>query len=511
MRLLDRVRPAAHTESRDSFGFSDWLSLYSGGLASLGIQQTIQGQKTEELPNSFTGYVQQGYQGNGVVFACELARLMVFSEARFQFQRLRKGRPSELFSLPSLELLARPWVGGTTGDLLSRMILDADFAGNAYLTVDDGELLRLRPDWVSIVLESRVRGNGVVGVRRVGYVYREGGQHGDPDRDVVLLAGEVAHFAPLPDPLAAYRGMSWLTPVVREIAGDQAMNRHKLKFFENAATPNLVVKLDAAISPAKFDEFLQRMDATHKGVEDAYKTLYLGGGADVTVVGSSFEQMSFKTVQGHGETRVAAAAGVPPVIVGLSEGLQAATYSNYAQARRRYADGTVRPLWRNAASSLEVLVPPPAAARLWYDDRDIPFLREDAKDAADIQRIDTASIRTLIDGGFKPDSVVAAVKAQDLTLLVHSGRVSVQLLDPEADAGGGDAEADTNRIDPADVNSLGMLVRSGFEAEDSAAKLGLPAIAHTGLLPVTVQSPDALEVEPPADDEPAPEAPDDAA
>jgi phage portal protein BeeE len=57
--------------------------------------------------------------------------------------------------------------------------------------------------------------------------------------------------------------------------------------------------------------------------------------------------------QGAGETRIAAAAGVPPVIVGLSEGLQAATYSNYSQARRRFADGTMRPLWRNAAVARE--------------------------------------------------------------------------------------------------------------------------------------------------------------
>jgi hypothetical protein len=58
------------------------------------------------------------------------------------------------------------------------------------------------------------------------------------------------------------------------------------------------------------------------------------------------KQIDFKVTQGHGETRIAAAAGVPPIIVGLSEGLEAATYSNYGQARRRFADVTMRPLWR---------------------------------------------------------------------------------------------------------------------------------------------------------------------
>ena len=63
----------------------------------------------------------------------------------------------------------------------------------------------------------------------------------------------------------------------------------------------------------------------HEGLWNAYKTLYLGGGADAKIIGSNMQQLDFKTVQGHGETRIAAAAGVPPIIVGLSEGLEAAT------------------------------------------------------------------------------------------------------------------------------------------------------------------------------------------
>jgi hypothetical protein len=165
--------------------------------------------------------------------------------------------------------------------------------------------------------------------------------------------------------------------------------------------------------------------------------MYLGGGADVTVVGSDFKQLDFGSVQGAGETRIAAAAGVPPVIVGLSEGLKAATYSNYGQARRRFADGTIHPLWQNAAGSFGHLIRPPGgstsgAVRLWYDARDVPFLREDAKDAAEIQGVQSRTIRTLVDAGYTPESVMAAVTASDWTLLVHTGLFSVQLQAPGA-------------------------------------------------------------------------------
>jgi hypothetical protein len=149
----------------------------------------------------------------------------------------------------------------------------------------------------------------------------------------------------------------------------------------------------------------------HAGILNAYKTLYLGAGSTAQVVGADMKQIDFKVTQGAGETRIAAAAGVPPVIVGLSEGLQAATYSNYSQARRRFADGTIRPLWRNIAGSLATLVDVPAGAELWYDDRDIPFLQEDQKDAAEIQGRESQTIKTLIDAGYTPDSVVLAVES----------------------------------------------------------------------------------------------------
>jgi phage portal protein BeeE len=152
-------------------------------------------------------------------------------------------------------------------------------------------------------------------------------------------------------------------------------------------------------------------------------------------VGANLKDIDFKNVRGGGETRIAAAAGVPPVIVGLSEGLAAATYSNYGQARRRLADGTAHPLWQNLAGSLENIVkrPPGLGNRLWYDASDVPFLREDEKDAADIQQTRAATINSYITAGYEPDSVVKAVEANDLRLLKHSGMYSVQLQKPGAD------------------------------------------------------------------------------
>lgn len=446
MNLLDRLtgghQPARDITSVDDFAFALNQFTY-GGLgygymppAMSGVTQTLAGgQRTELAANNFIGLASQAYEANGVVFACMMVRQLVFSSVRFRWQTVSDGKPSDMFGTTALQILERPWVGGTTQDLLSRMIQDADLAGNSYWTVVGGEMVRLRPDWVDVLVAPREMpdGRGQVGWKKIGYVYTEGGRGvGEP---VGLLADEVAHFAPIPDPLAAYRGMSWLTPILREIQADQAMTRHQRAFFDNGATVNMVIKHAPGASEDAVAAWVKKFEAKFQGVANAYKTMQLYPGADVTPVGSNLKDIDFKTVRGGGETRIAAAAGVPPVIVGLSEGLQAATYSNYGQARRRLADGTAHPLWQNMAGSVEQIIarPPGAGVRLWYDASDVPFLREDEKDAADIAATTAATINSYITAGYEPSSVVKAVEANDLRLLKHSGLYSVQLQRPGQD------------------------------------------------------------------------------
>ncbi|HEY9375027.1 phage portal protein [Streptomyces sp.] len=460
MGLLEKVS-AAHVEryrrpgGLSRFGWDDYLNLFSGDPFGSGFYQTITGSR-ERVEGNFDGIVNGVYKRSGVVFACLLSRLLVFSEARFQWRGFNSGRPGKLFGGQDLALLERPWPGATTGDLLARMEQDSALAGAFFATrrrSRDGRerIVRLRPDWVTIVLGSYEDPDLQafdLDAELIGYIYQP-----PTGRTEVLLPEEVCHYAPIPDPVASFRGMSLLQAVIRDIEGDQAATTHKLKFFENGASPNMVVTMDASVTPEVFERFKAKMETSHRGAVNAYRTLYLGGGADVKTVGNSFEQMSYKAIQALGETRIAAALGVPPVIVGLSEGLASATYSNYAQARRRFGDGTLRPLWRNAAGSLANLLPPRPNAQLWYDDRDVSFLREDKKDAAEIFQVEASTIASLVREGFTAESAQAATAAQDSGLLVHTGLLSVQLQPPgsQLSQGAGEAEPqDENEDDPAD-------------------------------------------------------------
>ena len=88
----------------------------------------------------------------------------------------------------------------------------------------------------------------------------------------------------------------------------------------------------------------------------------------------------------------------------------------------------MRPLWRSAAGALQsVLERPSDTAELWYDDRDIAFLREDMKDEAEIDQIKSLTIARLVNTGYTSESVLLAVASGDYSKLEHSGMFSVQL------------------------------------------------------------------------------------
>jgi len=432
MGMIDRVRTfLAPQPARDMWPF---LS-FGGNIYPLSLNQTLVGNKEAPEPG-YSGLVTWAYKSNPIVFAVMRARMSLFTEARFQWRQVRTGGPGDLFGTPALRILEVPWPNGTTGDLLAHMIQDADLAGNAYICRKGDRLTRLRPDWVTIVMGSYGTDAGPwdVGSEVLGYIYQPGGP-GSGQPSVALLTEEVAHFAPIPDPLSPYRGMSWLTPIMREIGADTAMTEHKAAFLTNGATPNMVVSLDPNVTKAAFDAWVETFRGAHEGAANAYRTIYLGAGAKVEVVGKDLQQMDFKTVQGAGETRIAAAGGVPPIIVGLSEGLAAATYSNYGQARRAFSDLTMRTLWRNVCGSLQTIVPPPPMSELWIDDRDIKFLQDDQLDQSTIQSTNAQSIKALLDAGFDPDAAIEAITANDLGRLKgkHSGLFSVQLQPPQPD------------------------------------------------------------------------------
>ncbi|WP_304452900.1 phage portal protein [Nocardiopsis sp. YSL2] len=426
-RWWDRLLGRGRGEVRGNV--QDWVDAVIAAHEH-GVLRTTMGTLDEERVGATLSNL---VKSNGPVWALTLARMQVFSQTRFQWTRFMRGEPTDLFGSPELGVLERPWLGGTTADLLARMELDITTAGNAYIRrirrrsggrIVTDRVVRLRPEWMTIILGSQEDADHpaeAADVELLGYAYMPRGEHGD--RMVLLAPDEVAHYAPYPDPDGVFVGMSWVTPVIRDVLGDNLQTDHKRAFLRNAATPNGVIKFDAAVTLEQVKEFKELFEAEHQGAANAYKTLYLGGGADYDAIGKDFAQLEFAITQGKAESRLASAAGVPPSWVGFSEGLQGSALNagNFTSARRRFGDGTMRHLWENVAASLEMILLPPGGdgppPRLWYTTRGMPFLAMDASDAAAVQGQEAQTIVALVKDGFTHESAIAAVTTHDWSQL----------------------------------------------------------------------------------------------
>lgn len=420
----------------------------------------------EDVPNDFESYVSQAYKGSGAVFAGMEAWRLAFCEVRFQYQRMVQGRPGKLFGVPALDLLENPWDNAFTADLLARAINHVHLGGNHYVVTegvgDDVRLRVLRPDWVSIILTAPP--NKAVKSDIAGYLYKPGGTEDKALWKVYPIDGSqgtVAHWAPIPDPDAQYRGMSPLTPILTEIQSDRSIIKHKQKWFSHGASPSIAVSFKDIVTDEQFGKMMKAVKREHTGVDNAYKPMFLGGGADVKVLNA--QPIDWLNVGGHGETRILAALNVHPTLVGLAENLHGSTLNqgNYEAAKNRFIDMGLRPQWRSLCQAYSVLVPKLKGARLWYDGRDIAMLRKDAADEAEYLQSIATTINSLVANGFTPDSAKLYVLERDPSLLEHTGLVSVQLLPPGTPA-----------VGPLDANTPGKPGAGADKPDDGTGSGG---------------------------------------
>lgn len=433
-------------------------TFWEGQASTAAILTTTYGTSPsrEALLPQFVSMAQQAYGANSVVFSCVLARLMLFSEMTFKFRGLSD---KKLIGNTDLRKLEVPWSNGTAGDLLARMEQDNSLAGNAYTWDAGDQLVRLRPDWVTIISELVTDDLGRQYRRPVGYWWEPPPTVVGQGRPSMFTVDEVAHWAPVPDPTANFRGMSWLTPVIREIEADSGMTQYKVKYLENAATPNLVIKYAQKIRDDTVDRIRERVTARHGGVHNAFKTLVLDEGADFTVVGNNFDQMQFSAVQAAGENRICGASGVDPSLISLLHMSRGGV--DYAASMRRLVDMTMRPLWRTACASLEHLVTVPNGHRLWFDTSDIAALRQGETERAQTMLVKAQAAAVWVQAGFERQSVLDAVASGETSQLVPA---------PDAPLPGAPA---------AGVHTPGQLPQPSPHPASSASQIRLPTSTGT--------------------------------
>lgn len=411
-RLIDRLLSRAQAAPYNEY-------MYSGAYA---VPSTdFRGRSVEGSPAGIVQHARDAYRSNGIVFACIAARMALFSEAAFKFQSTTD---QHLFGNQDLQILERPFgPNSTSGGLWSRLEQDDSSAGNAYIRLalpagGDGTpmLVRMRPDTVSIVSEERVDDMGRTFKVPVGYM-EDLSVLGINRRPQFYTVDEVCHYAPLPDPEASWRGMSWLTPILREITGDNAMTEYKTAHLRNGAMPGLIVKYPQKLGQPAFNKLKDRFAALFGGPTNSGKTLVLDEGADAMVAGSTMEQLQYTAVQNAGVERISAAAQVPLDVIGLGSRAGGEAYN---MAIRRLADLWARPHWRMACAALQHLVPGVAGQsryRLWYDVSGIAALREGELARGQTTLVKSQAVSAFVIAGYTRETAIIAAESGDLSQL----------------------------------------------------------------------------------------------
>jgi hypothetical protein len=193
------------------------------------------------------------------------------------------------------------------------------------------------------------------------------------------------------------------------------MTTYKSTYLDHG-TPITAVKYPLKMKRETIDMIVERIGEKYGGAANVGKTLVFDQGAD-PILGNGLKDLDYAAVQAVGEARICAAAGVPPVLMGLKA---SEDNSSYQTEMRRFADLTCRPLWRSACAALQKLVPniPARGIQLWYDTSDIAALQAAETERAQVNQVNAAALLTLNQAGYTRDSAVAYLASGDISQLV---------------------------------------------------------------------------------------------
>ena len=145
-----------------------------------------------------------------------------------------------------------------------------------------------------------------------GYVYQVGAEK------IPLSTEEVIYFK-RPNPLDAYRGMSWVQSLLIDIGADREAGQYVRNFFRNGAEPGGVIEFPEELSDAEWEKFVARWREQHQGVSNAHRVGILEGAKWVDRHYSLGREMQFAELRRLNRDQILGGCGVPKSVMGITE------------------------------------------------------------------------------------------------------------------------------------------------------------------------------------------------
>jgi len=290
-------------------------------------------------------YCEEGYKRNAVVFSAvrEIARTA--PSARMQVhKRLKRGQTEIYEEHPLQAIMDMPNPKQSHYDFVELLLTYFNLDGNAFVLRDHvGKRTRAlwlpRPDKMSPVIDQK--GSLYEPGALLGYSYNtQGGEK------LYFLPEDVIHIK-YPNPNDRYHGMGRGIPPLMAAAfdadNDNSQTSFIKQFFKNGAVPSGIIKSKNILDDTEVKRIQHRIAEQYTGEANWHKIMVLDADAEYEATGMRLDQMMFPDLRAISETRICAAFKVPPVLIGVKAGLDAATYSNYKLARQALWEDNIIP------------------------------------------------------------------------------------------------------------------------------------------------------------------------
>lgn len=344
----------------------------------------------------------------------------------------------------------------------------AALRGNAFAEIEWDHAMRVRAMWPLRPDKMRLSRNG-----------KDVDIAGAPDGQLVyrytLPSGQERAFAPAN--IFHLRGFSWDGlwgwSVVRQaregIAVALAAQEYLGRYYANDGRPGLILEHPNTLSDKASANLRSSWSESHVGLSNAHRVAILEEGMKVADVPMTFDDAQFLEQRKFEVTEIARWFRLPPHLLA---DLDRSTNNNIEHQGLEYVKFSIRPWcvsWEQELAMKGVVRDP------WHAEHNMEgLMRGDAASRANYYQAMRAA------GGITP-RIIASKENIDLGDDPALDQVLIPLNSVMASAFDENGMTYQQRIE-----SVGVLVRAGFEPDAAAAAMGLPSIAHTGLVPVTV-------------------------
>lgn len=362
---------------------------------------------------------------------------------------------------PRPEWVQRPDVDTTKSAFYGSVIVSLLLEGNAFIRIytdSNNEIVNMV---VLNPLDVEIKRNGL---GRVMFNVK-----GEPRS----LSSEEVIFIPDVVRPGHIRGVSRVEALKENFGLAIALQNYAARFFGQGTQTSGVLEVPGNLTADQAKTMQEAFDSRHRGWGRAHKTAIITGGASYKPTNVPNDQAQFLDSRRMAVEDVARAFNIPPHLLGLPG---TTSYASVEQNNLAWVTHCIRPIAEKIENALS-----PLMARYAGGERAYIAFNLDGLLRADIQAR-TNAYSTLVQAGVM--SVNDVRVREDLTPIDDESANTVRVPLANVNIAAANLREQTEKVDMAT-----KLIQVGFDPESTLAALGLPAVDHTGLPSVQLQSP----------------------